>query len=58
MKMIPKCPHLRVLTAHDEQFDEVYESHLCTLADKWCLMEADLECEVYNNWKEEQNVET
>jgi len=53
-EMNPKCPHLKTSRAYDDQFDEVYEGSICTLADKHCLMEAGEECKIYNQWLEEQ----
>lgn len=51
--MEPKCPHLKVDAAYDGQFDEVYKGYLCTLNNKACLLETDMECETYNEWLKE-----
>jgi len=52
--MEPRCPHLRIIAHHCEELDEVFEGYLCTLNDKACLLETDMDCEIYNEWLEEQ----
>ena len=53
--MYPECPHYRPPTiAVDPETDKVYEgSAMCELTDKYCLVELDDECDIYNEFLEE-----
>ena len=55
--MEPKCPHLKIKRTYYEPMDEVFEGYLCTLNNKACLMETDMECETYNEWLKEDKME-
>lgn len=49
--MKPECPHLRKRQAGDEGY------MWCDLANKWCLEEAGIECEEYEQFLKEEEIE-
>ena len=54
--MNPRCPYYKPpKIAVDYERDKVYEGMaMCELNDKWCLKEEDMDCEIYNEFLEEQ----
>ena len=44
----PKCPYLKETLVGDESYT------LCTMVDKWCLLEGGLSCDIYEEWLAEQ----
>jgi len=56
----PRCPHIRHTGGYSKELDEYIEgADMCSLVDKWCLLEEGLECKIWEETqKEEQNVET
>lgn len=43
----PRCPYLKQTLVGDEV------SMWCKLADKWCLLEAGLTCDIYEEYLQE-----
>lgn len=52
----PECPYRADSpVAYDYEHDKVYEgAAMCSITDKWCLLEENLECEIYEEFLEEQ----
>ena len=51
-----RCPHARSTGGYSVELDDYIEgADLCTLVDKWCLLESGNQCEIYEELlKEEQ----
>jgi len=47
-----RCPHSTGSSyAVDYERDKVYEgAAMCTLVDKWCLLEGDQHCDIYEEY--------
>ena len=48
----PRCPYRKGSSAaYDFKRDKVYEgADMCTLVDKWCLLESGNRCETYEEF--------
>jgi hypothetical protein len=54
-----ECPHYTgPIAAVDYKRDKVYEGPgMCTLVDKWCLLEGDNHCDIYEEFLIEEAIE-
>ncbi len=57
VKMKPECPNLIKHAGYSKELDEYCEDYRCDLNDKWCLKEHGSDCETYQEWLREYEIE-